>query len=1289
MSTITWLHLSDLHFRAEEQHTWDENIVLKALLTDISERREQDALRPDFIVVTGDIAFSGKSAEYDLARGFFDDLLKTTDLEKERLFLVPGNHDVDRRLVSRGAQVVTDSLADREDVNIILSNHADRALVLARFRGYANFINNYLTDHQPFDDEKYFYVRTLCLDGRQIAVVGLNSAWASASELDEAQRLLVGERQVRTALKAAESVDMKLALLHHPLDLLRPFDRNDVEPLLFNNFRFVLHGHMHQTGVLETRTPDSEAVTVAAGACYATRRYPNSYNFVRLDFTMDIGTIYLRRYSDKQGGFWAKDTLSYRNVRDGKHAFSLHKSPISSPSEVAQSAVRSIAAQQLPSDIADFVDRQDELRDIVQFFQEPLSPRETAVRVCAIAGMAGVGKSALAIHASHCLKDHYPDAQLYANMRGTDDPHLHPTDVLTGFLRLLGVPSHDIPKDSEGQSRLYRALLSDRRVLVLLDNVQDEKQVRPLLPGSPTNVVLITSREPLSALEGARSLKLHPMTETSGLALLSRLVGNSRVSAEPESADRIIRLCGGLPLAIRIIGGRLQNKPHWQLQDCALRLADKQRRLEQLQLKDLDIRASFALSHQALTSEDVRLFCSLGLLASPSFVLEVAAALVNAESDATWDSLERLVDLQLLEPVDNERYRFHDLVHLFAQENFGKAPEGLQQSARLRAVQWYTKVSATMSEALKRETRYQEIQTLVQDFARSGTTSDQTVTGTLAWFEIEQPNLIAAVRWAHQAEAWDLAWQLAANLTGFLCIRGSWNDWEKSHDLALDAATRSGNLRGQATILTTQGMVYRLQGRWDEASVMLGKSLSLRQVLGDLAGEGLTRAELGIVLQLQGHWDEAFVQFEKSKSVYQYMADWSGLSMALSLLGNLYRLQGHWDEAVAMLEESLRINQEQADRHGESIILNLLGNIYRLQGLWKQSEKIFGEALRINKKLANRQGQEIALASLGHVYRSQEKWSEATEAYEKSLLIAQELDDVRGKAIIFNSLGIIHRALGDWDQAVVRFQEGLRINQALGERRGEGITLNLLASVYRLQGQWNAAIKMYEQNLKISQELGDRRGQAIALGGLGNVYRLQGRWDQAIRVYEESLSIAEALGDPYSVGISVNNLALVHCMQEDWNTATAMAQKGLRINRELGNQRGESIALRILGNACAGEQMWDQALDHLGESLRIAHEIEDRRCQAQTLDCLGRAHVQLAQLGEGLRAFEEAGRLFQEMKDDHGQGLVLRNMGILYQRKGQAPTSVKTWHEALTLLNANSPEYQQVMEWIKVESGES
>lgn len=332
MSTITWLHLSDLHFRATGQHRWDEDIVLQALLADVQECRKAYELVPDLILISGDIAYSGAPAEYDLARAFFESLLAVTGLLKERMFVVPGNHDVNRGDISQLARIGARSLRHRHDVNRhdvrhdvnqALANDLDRRVMLRRFDNYASFVGGYFDVHIPFDDENYYYVRSLELAGHQVEILGLNSAWLACGGHEERGYLALGESQVRQALRACRGAELRVALLHHPFDWLYSFDEQSCKAQLMDKCGFILSGHLHRITLEQLQTPDARAMMIAAGACYEAREHQNSYNLVRLDLETMKGTVFLRAWSDREGGFWTEDVQAYRNAKDGKFTFPL------------------------------------------------------------------------------------------------------------------------------------------------------------------------------------------------------------------------------------------------------------------------------------------------------------------------------------------------------------------------------------------------------------------------------------------------------------------------------------------------------------------------------------------------------------------------------------------------------------------------------------------------------------------------------------------------------------------------------------------------------------------------------------------------------------------------------------------------------------------------------------------------------------------------------------------------------------------------------------------------------
>jgi len=335
---ITWLHLSDLHQRRSNNdqnriHIQNANVVLDSLLGDIEELIANKHLPPDFIVFSGDVAQSGHPDEYELTARFFNKLLATTGLERDRLFVVPGNHDVDRGGISPEiAEGCLATLTRRDNVTRFLGpGYRTRFVAWAKFEGYQQFVADYFDGALPFDAENYFYVRTLTIRGVQVAILGLNSAWMSGYYRDKEDsysdrgHLLVGAAQARGALDdpKTQNADVRIALMHHPLDWLQEFDCEEVQPLLYGGCEFVLHGHQHRQVIAGLQTPDNSTLVFAAGACYNRREQPNLYNIVQFDLAGRSGIATLRRYSDVGSGFWAADTLTYRNAPNGEYRFRL------------------------------------------------------------------------------------------------------------------------------------------------------------------------------------------------------------------------------------------------------------------------------------------------------------------------------------------------------------------------------------------------------------------------------------------------------------------------------------------------------------------------------------------------------------------------------------------------------------------------------------------------------------------------------------------------------------------------------------------------------------------------------------------------------------------------------------------------------------------------------------------------------------------------------------------------------------------------------------------------------
>jgi predicted MPP superfamily phosphohydrolase len=366
VSGITWLHISDLHFR--ESQVFDTSVVVRALLLDLSERVKfaPDSSKIDLIFVTGDLAFSGKRREYALVHKFLDELRRITHVKKSRIFVIPGNHDVDRSLISDEARGILSQLTTRNSVTQLLGDTAQRAILLDRLKGYKGFVNNYFGRLASFDNQQYFYVKKRRIAGKQVAIWGLNSALSAGSDSDRLN-LFLGEHQLRNAMELAKQADIHIGLVHHPFDWLQDFDRSTCEALLLQHCHFILRGHLHETKFIHEQAPGTEAIVVASGACYESRDYPNSYNLVHINLETMEANIYLRSYSDKDGGFWTLDSTTYRNVQ-GSYPFSVafitKNNQLQRPLGKEESAKELISATEISTIDLKIVDRlQDPFAD--------------------------------------------------------------------------------------------------------------------------------------------------------------------------------------------------------------------------------------------------------------------------------------------------------------------------------------------------------------------------------------------------------------------------------------------------------------------------------------------------------------------------------------------------------------------------------------------------------------------------------------------------------------------------------------------------------------------------------------------------------------------------------------------------------------------------------------------------------------------------------------------------------------------------------------------------------------
>ena len=481
------------------------------------------------------------------------------------------------------------------------------------------------------------------------------------------------------------------------------------------------------------------------------------------------------------------------------------------------------------------------------------------------------------------------------NLQGADEKPSDPSDVLEGWLRFLGMDGAEIPPTLEARMICYRSWLANKRALVLLDNAHDEAQVRPLLPGGAGCGVIVTSRKKLAALAGTQPLDLKMLRQDEALALLAKLIGTERVQAERTAAEKIVRLCGYLPLAVLIAGGVLKGKSHWALgADYLPKLADERKRLDVLkQVQGGDVRASFNLSYQQLGEAERRLFGLLGTLTG-DFGLPLAAYVGEVTAEESEEIVERLIDAQLIEVTQQRRYRYHDLMRLYAQEQLLAEA---QRAAQERAFDWYWGGASYCGDAFSVQRRRQ-VAAEQSSEASEAERENNFYQTAMAWFEAERVHLLAAFEWGYEQKKYDRIVSFAGNLADFFKARSYWQDWEHTHVLALVAARESNNKQGESQTLNNLGIVYRSQGCWDDAITQYEQSLEIMRSLGDRHREGTTLMNVGNAYQLQGRWEDAIMQYEQSLEIRRSLDDRHGEGQTLSNLGYLFATQNQYPKAI-------------------------------------------------------------------------------------------------------------------------------------------------------------------------------------------------------------------------------------------------------------------------------------------------------------------------------------------------------------------------------------------------------
>jgi len=599
--------------------------------------------------------------------------------------------------------------------------------------------------------------------------------------------------------------------------------------------------------------------------------------------------------------------------------------------------------RQLPLIPANFTGRSDELAALGRLALQADAARRIAVVV--IVGSGGLGKTSLASYWLHSVSDQYEGGTLFADLGGHRlDTAAQPAEVVSGFLRTLGVAPERIPLDLGGQTALFRSVTAGRRMIVFLDNAASAAQARLLLPGPgpapdpsaaqpqrPT-LVVVTTRWRISALavDGARFVELGPLDDPGALDLFDRMIGADRAAAEPRERHAVVRLCGGIPLAICVIGARLSAHPYWPVSRAAASLADERRRLSALSLTDdLSVRAAFDLSYRALPPPAARAFRMTALIPGPGFGPGLAAAALDGDAQDIGPLLEALSDASLLTETRHGTYRFHDLARLHAREQAESDQEAERNAVIARSITWYLS-RAVAADLIVSPLRWH----LNPMYARAAgePPAYASAADALDWLEAELPGLLAAVQAAHDAALHEQAWQLCEALWGVFLFRKHFRHWVSSHLTGLASAQACGDPRAEARIRVQLGTAFRNLGRSAEAREQFTTALSLARHAGQAIGEATALEQIALADMSDHHPDAAISGFTEAQAIHRRTGAARGIAMTTRHIGEAHREAGRYGEAVRLLTEASRLFAALPDPYMEARALTSLGQTHLLAG---------------------------------------------------------------------------------------------------------------------------------------------------------------------------------------------------------------------------------------------------------------------------------------------------------------------------------------------------------------------
>ncbi|RKR92992.1 DNA-binding SARP family transcriptional activator [Micromonospora pisi] len=693
-----------------------------------------------------------------------------------------------------------------------------------------------------------------------------------------------------------------------------------------------------------------------------------------------------------------------------------------------------------------------------------------------LAGPGGIGKTSLSIQLAHLLRDSYPDGQIFVGLEGRRGD---PAGALNQVLRALGVSNVQQLRTLEEKLGQYRATLSGRRILIVLDSAVSAEEVLPLVPGAGGSALIASSRARLTTIPGAHHLEMRMFRGDQSLALLSRIIGSQRLAAEPEAAATVVEMCAGLPLALRIAGARLAARPHRRISRLADRLRDERGRLDELSTDGLAVRASIAVGYQGLSPAAQRVFRLLGFMDSPSFADWLAAALTGETVDATEELLEQLADARLVEVAQGPaygvvRYHMHDLVRLYAQERaIREDTNEVLHLAVARMLRAATELCERLGERLPHAVpplyRQPPIPVSLESYVLA---ADHLRPG---WLDAEGPCLVAAVERAADLGMDVAACALADALVfASFAVRNDFVGWDRTHAAALGAARKAGNRVAQAVIECGIALLRYKEDRFAEAERYFPSAIALFDEAGHQLGAAAARNGLGSVLREVGRHREAIPLLEAAAVALARHGDEDGAAHALYGLGHCHRERGDDSRSIDSLQQAIDRYRSLGHWRGEAIATRGIGLVYRAAGNLDAAELWCSRA---HDMVVSREDEHLACytsQALAKIWLRRGEGDRALEPLERALATCQRLHDRLGAALVQRTIGEAHLAVGELDAAHDTLRLAYDAWRELDHDLGQARTLRDLGAVHALRGDPVAAHAVWAEARSTFQRLGTR-----------------------------------------------------------------------------------------------------------------------------------------------------------------------------------------------------------------------